>query len=213
MNLDSYTSGGTKQSTGYKVDKSYIKDAKNYELIKLVYHANLNNHRDNLAITKTRGLIRGGGRKPWRQKGTGHARFGSTRNPIWRSGGIVFGPTGQENYKTKINKKSLMLAKQQALTLQMQQSKVKVISSLDPKDHKTKNFVNILRKLKLEGKILLVDTELSENLLKATANVSNLALSKDLTLSVNKLLDNDHIIITKRAIDAIINRKVQINNV
>ncbi len=209
MNLDSYTSTGTKQATPYKVSKSFIKESENQDLLKMVYHANLNNHRDNIAITKTRGLISGGGRKPWRQKGTGRARFGSSRNPIWRGGGIVFGPTGQENYKTRVNKKTLSQAKWQALSLQMKQNKIIVIDKFDLKDNKTKNLTKLIEKLKVNGKVMLVDQVLSENLIKASANIPNLSLSGDKTLSVNKLLDNDYVIITKNALDEIIKRNTE----
>ena len=79
-------------------------DVPNHELLKLAYDAFLANSRQASATTKTRGEVRGGGKKPWRQKGTGRARFGSTRNPIWRHGGIVFGPRGNENYTKKLSK-------------------------------------------------------------------------------------------------------------
>ena len=209
MNLDSYTSTGTKQATPYKVAKTFIKESENQDLLKMVYHANLNNHRENLANTKTRGLIRGGGRKPWRQKGTGRARFGSSRNPIWRGGGIVFGPTGQENYRTQVNKKTSAQAKWQALSLQMKQKKIIVIDKFDLKDNKTKNLTKIIEKLKISGNIILVDQIFSENLIKASANIPNLSLSGDRTLSVNKLLDSDYIVITKNALDEIIKRNTE----
>lgn len=210
MNLDSYTSTGTKQATPYKVDKGFIKEIENQDLLKFVYQANLNNHRDNLAVTKTRGLIRGGGKKPWRQKGTGRARFGSSRNPIWRGGGVVFGPTGLENYQTRVNKKTLAMAKWQALSLQIKQKKIIVIDKLDLKDYKTKNLSSLLlNKLKLSGRVILVDTELSDNLVKAASNIPYLSLTRDKTLSVNRLLDNDYVVITKNALDEIIKRNME----
>ena len=92
-------------------------DVPNHELLKLAYDAFLANSRQASATTKTRGEVRGGGKKPWKQKGTGRARFGSTRNPIWRHGGIVFGPRGNENYKLKLSKTSKRVAIRQALTL------------------------------------------------------------------------------------------------
>ena len=89
----------------------------NHELLKLAYDAYLANSRLASATTKQRGEVRGGGKKPWRQKGTGRARFGSSRNPIWRGGGIVFGPRGNENYTKKISKTSKKVALRQALTV------------------------------------------------------------------------------------------------
>src|SRR6218665_1414005 len=99
-------------------------EVKNHELLKLAYDAYLANSRTSSATTKTRGEVRGGGKKPWKQKGTGRARFGSTRNPIWRHGGIVFGPRGNENYKLKLSKTSKKVALRQALTLANEAKKV-----------------------------------------------------------------------------------------
>ena len=92
-------------------------DVNNHELLKLAYDAYLANNRTSAARTKTRGEISGGGKKPWRQKGTGRARFGSSRNPIWRGGGIVFGPRGNENYSKKLSTQAKRQAVKQALTL------------------------------------------------------------------------------------------------
>src|ERR1700686_3786197 len=112
MPVTTYTKTGNKATVAAKLDKSVFDvDVKNHDLLKQAYLAYLSNARVNLAVTKKRGDVRGGGRKPWRQKGTGRARFGSIRNPIWRGGGIIFGPTGQENYKRKLNTK----AKRQAI--------------------------------------------------------------------------------------------------
>src|SRR4051812_6031887 len=106
MAVATYTKAGTKATTPAKLDKAVFGlDVNNHELIKAAYTAYLANGRENLAVTKTRGLVRGGGKKPWKQKGTGRARFGSSRVPIWRGGGITFGPTGQENYSKSLNTK------------------------------------------------------------------------------------------------------------
>src|SRR5690606_28898865 len=105
-------------STSVTLDKSVFGlEVENHELVKQVYVAYLANGRENLAVTKTRGLVSGGGRKPWRQKGTGRARFGSSRVPIWRGGGITFGPTGEENYSQKVHVKAKRLATRQALSM------------------------------------------------------------------------------------------------
>src|SRR4051812_13575832 len=92
-------------------------EVENHELLKLAYDAYLANSRLASATTKQRGEVRGGGKKPWAQKGTGRARFGSSRNPIWRGGGIVFGPRGNENYTKKLSTTSKRVALKQALTL------------------------------------------------------------------------------------------------
>src|SRR3982750_983319 len=111
MSVATYTKTGTKATTPAKLDKTVFGvEPKNHELIKAAYDMYLANGRENLAVTKTRGLVRGGGKKPWKQKGTGRARFGSSRVPIWRGGGITFGPTGEENYSKQLNTKAKRLA-------------------------------------------------------------------------------------------------------
>src|SRR4051812_4309488 len=127
MAVATYTKAGTKATTAAKLDKAVFGvEAKNHELLKSAYVAHQANGRENAAVVKTRGLVRGGGKKPWKQKGTGRARFGSSRNPIWRGGGIVFGPTGEENYSEQINTKAKRQAVRQALTLANTAGKVSV---------------------------------------------------------------------------------------
>src|SRR5437763_6792278 len=127
MAVATFTKSGTKAATPAKLDKTvFAVDIKNHELLKQAYEAYLANGRENLAVTKTRGLVRGGGRKQWKQKGTGRARFGSSRNPIWRGGGIVFGPTGEENYSKQLNIKAKRQAIRQALSVASSADKVSV---------------------------------------------------------------------------------------
>src|SRR4051812_38849127 len=104
MAVATYTKAGAKAATPAKLDKSvFAAEIKNHDLLKQAYLAYLANGRENFAVTKSRGEVRGGGAKPWRQKGTGRARFGSSRNPIWKGGGVAFGPTGNENYSRKLS--------------------------------------------------------------------------------------------------------------
>src|SRR6478752_3221532 len=99
MPVATYTKTGNKATTAAKLDKKVFGlEVANHDLLKQAYLAYLANGRENLAVVKKRGEVRGGGKKPWRQKGTGRARFGSSRNPIWRGGGIAFGPTGNASY-------------------------------------------------------------------------------------------------------------------
>ena len=116
-------------------------DVPNHELVKLAYDAFLANNRTASATTLQRGEVRGGGKKPWRQKGTGRARFGSSRNPIWRGGGVVFGPRGNENYKLKLSKTSKRVALRQALTLANEAKKIHVIDA--PATAKTAEMAKI----------------------------------------------------------------------
>jgi large subunit ribosomal protein L4 len=125
MAVSTYNKAGVKATTTAKLDAAVFGlEITSHELLKEAYTAYLANGRDNLAVTKTRGLVRGGGKKPWKQKGTGRARFGSTRNPIWRGGGIVFGPTGDENYTKTLSTKARRQAIRQALSLKADAIKV-----------------------------------------------------------------------------------------
>jgi large subunit ribosomal protein L4 len=170
----------------------------NHELLKLAYDAYLSNARLASANTKTRGEVRGGGKKPWKQKGTGRARFGSSRNPIWRGGGIVFGPLGNENYVKKISTQAKRQAIRQALTLANQSKKVQV---LDVKTTgKTSEVAKFLSDNKLSRKTLLVVDEKSPELIRATNNVQNVLLVSTKYLSVYHILNADNIVISKASL-------------
>src|SRR5580692_9727236 len=157
MAVATYTAAGAKATTPAKLNKAVFGvEVTSHELLKAAYTAYLGNSRPNLAVTKTRGLVRGGGKKPWKQKGTGRARFGSSRNPIWRGGGIVFGPTGEENYSKKLNTKSKRLALCQALSLAVTGNNINVIEGIDVKNGKTAELVSLLAKLGLSRNILIV---------------------------------------------------------
>lgn len=173
-------------------------DVPNHDLLKLAYDAYLANVRQASATTKTRGDVSGGGKKPWRQKGTGRARFGSSRNPIWRGGGIVFGPLGNENYTKKISTRAKRQAIRQALTLANKAKKVQV---LDVKTTgKTAEVVKFLADNKLERKVLIVVDEKTPELIRATANLQNVLLSSTKYLSVYHILNADHIVLSKASV-------------
>ena len=163
MSTPTFTKSGTKATTPTKLDKAVFGvEVTNHQLLKDVYHSYLDNGRENLAVTKTRGLVRGGGKKPWKQKGTGRARFGSSRVPIWRGGGITFGPTGNENYVKKVNIKAKRTAIRQALSLASQSDKLIVIESFDAKDGKVKPAVALLTKIGAKGRTLLIVEDKTE---------------------------------------------------
>lgn len=173
----------------------------NHELLKLAYDAFLANNRVGSATTKTRGEVRGGGKKPWRQKGTGRARFGSSRNPIWRGGGIVFGPLGNENHTKKLSTTSKRVAVKQALTLASQAKKVQVA---DVKTTgKTAEIVKFLADKKLDRKVLIVVDEKTPELLRATNNLQNVLVVSATYLSVYYILNADHILISKKSVPVI----------
>jgi len=204
MAIATYTKAGTKATTAAKLDKTVFEvKAENHELLKLVYTAYLANGRDNLAVTKTRGLVSGGGRKPWKQKGTGRARFGSTRNPIWRTGGIVFGPTGQENYTKSVNLKAKRLAIRQALTLAAEDGKLIVLEDLAVKSGKTADFAKFLTKVEATGRVVIAADHKNDELTRASRNLQNVKYIQATYLNVYDILNADHIVVTEAALTAI----------
>jgi large subunit ribosomal protein L4 len=164
----------------------------NHELLKLAYDAYLANSRTASATTKTRGLVRGGGKKPWKQKGTGRARFGSSRNPIWRGGGIVFGPLGNENYTKKISTRAKRQAIRQALTLASEANKVHVLDIVTT--GKTAEVVKFLADNKFDRKTLIAVDEKTPELIRATNNLENVLLIGTKYLSVFHILNADAIV-------------------
>lgn len=175
----------------------------NHELLKLAYDSFLANNRLASATTKQRGEVRGGGKKPWKQKGTGRARFGSTRNPIWRGGGVVFGPRGNENYTKKISTTSKRVAVKQALTLAEQAGKI-LVSDVKTTG-KTKDIVRFLEDNKLDRKVLIVVDTKTDELIRSTANIQNVLLIRSTYLSVYHILNADHIVIAPESIETIKN--------
>jgi 50S ribosomal protein L4 len=176
-------------------------DVPNHELLKLAYDSYLANARLASATTKQRGEVRGGGKKPWKQKGTGRARFGSTRNPIWRGGGIVFGPRGNENYTKKLSKTSKRVAIKQALTLANKDNRiiVKDISTTG----KTTEIVKFLQDNKIDRKVLIVVDEKTPELIRATNNLRQVRLVSALYLNVFDILNADTIVLNNKSVPVI----------
>ena len=158
--------------------------------------------RQGTAKTKTRSEVSGGGRKPYRQKGTGNARQGSTRSPHYRHGGIVFGPTPR-SYGFKTNKKERVLALKSALTHKLNDKELFVIDSLELKDLKTKNVKDMIKTLNLEGKILFVTKGDAENLYMATRNLGYVACILAEELNVLDIVNSDTIVFDEEAIQYI----------
>lgn len=176
-------------------------EVKNHELLKLAYDSFLANSRQASATTLQRGEVRGGGKKPWKQKGTGRARFGSTRNPIWRGGGVVFGPRGNENYTKKLTKTSKRVAVRQALSLA---NEAKNILVKDIKTTgKTAEVVKFLADNELDRKVLIVVDEKTPEIIRATNNIQQVLLVSATYLNVYHILNADHIVIAPKAIPVI----------
>jgi large subunit ribosomal protein L4 len=199
-----FTKSGTKATTAAKLDAAvFAVMPENHELLKLTYNAYLANGRENLAVTKTRGLVRGGGKKPWKQKGTGRARFGSTRNPIWRGGGIAFGPTGEENYSVKVNVSAKRLALRQALSMAAEEGRIKVIETIEYKDGKVAPIAALLAKLDAKGRTLLVADHKDDTAERATRNLQNVKITQANYLNVYDIMNADSIIINEKALTMI----------
>jgi large subunit ribosomal protein L4 len=175
----------------------------NHELLKLAYDAYLANSRSAKAKTLKRGEVRGGGKKPWKQKGTGRARFGSTRNPIWRSGGIAFGPTGNENFTKKLSKVQKRTAITQALSLAKQDKVMVTVPEFAPKNGKTKEALKYLADNKLEGNVLLVVAEKTDLVLRATNNLPNVKVVRPTYLNVFDILNADKLAISDASIKTV----------
>ncbi len=177
----------------------------NHELVKLAYDAYLANSRSSHAKTLKRGEVRGGGKKPWKQKGTGRARFGSTRNPIWRHGGVAFGRTGEENFTKKIARSSKRLAVRQALSMKNADKAVITIETLGIKDGKTKEALKALDAAKVgrDETALVVVTDKEDLTRRATGNIANIKVVKATYLNVFDIMNADKIVIETPALKVI----------
>lgn len=170
----------------------------NHELLKLAYDSYLANARLSSATTKQRGEVSGGGKKPWKQKGTGRARFGSSRNPIWRGGGVVFGPRGNENYTKSLSKTAKRVAVKQALTLANEAKKI-AIDDIKTTG-KTAEVAKYLTDNKLNRKVLVVVSEKTPELMRASNNIQNVLVVSANYLSVYHILNADHIVLSAKAV-------------
>ena len=173
----------------------------NEHLVHMAVVRQLANKRQGTQKAKTRSEVRGGGRKPWRQKGTGHARQGSTRAPQWTHGGVVFAPVPRD-YSFKLNKKEKRAALKSALTSRVNESKFIVVDELKLDSIKTKNFVQVLNNLKVE-KALVVLNDMDTNVIKSASNVPTVKTAQTNELNVFDVLKYDTVVVTKDAVKTI----------
>ena len=159
------------------------------------------NARQATAKTKVRHEVSGGGKKPWRQKGTGRARAGSSRSPIWVGGGTVFGPVGNQNYKLSQNKKAHKLALKSALS--MKKDEIVVVDEIKFADKKTANFVKMLDAIKVASKALVVVEDIDENLFASCRNVGYVKVVSSDNVSVVDLLNVDTLVMSKASVKAV----------
>lgn len=179
-------------------EEVFAVEVNNHELLKRAYDAYLANNRTSAARTLTRGEVRGGGKKPWKQKGTGRARFGSSRNPIWRGGGIVFGPRGNENYSIKIPTQAKRQAVKQALTLASQANKIHLLDVTST--GKTAEVAKFLADNSYDRKVLIVVDAKTPELIRGTNNLGNVMLISTKYLSVFHILNADHILLSPQSV-------------
>jgi len=169
-------------------------------LVHQVFVSLMSNCRQVLADTKTRGERSGSGIKPWKQKGTGRARVGSVRSPIWRKGGVTFGPTSDRNFKKKINKKMNVKAILIVLSGKLKDGEMTVVDKIELKENKTKEVANMISKLGVKGRILLGFSEAEKKFALASRNVvkvKNIAVEQ---LNVKDLMQNKNLIVSKESI-------------
>ena len=204
MTAVKYSKTGTKLPTAVKLQPDVFGILpENHELLKAAYLSYLAENRPNLATTKSRGMVRGGGRKPWRQKGTGKARFGSSRNPIWRGGGVVFGPTGTENYKRKISKQQKNQALKQALSLADKENRIMLVDELDRKTGKVKSMQTYLNNISAQGSILIIVDSKHEAIARSTNNLPTVKVVTARYMTAFDVLNADCLVIEQTALDTL----------
>ena len=173
----------------------------NEHLVHLAVVNQLANNRQGTQKAKTRSEVSGGGKKPWRQKGTGHARQGSTRAPQWTGVGVVFAPTPRD-YTFKMNKKEKRLALKSVLTSRVQENKLIVVDELKLSEIKTKNMKAVLDALKVE-KALIVLNENDQNVILSARNIANVKTALTNTINVFDILKYNTVVVTKAAVETI----------
>ena len=173
----------------------------NEHLVHMAVLQQLANNRQGTQKAKTRSEVSGGGRKPWRQKGTGHARQGSTRAPQWTGGGVVFAPTPRD-YSFKLNKKEKRAALKSVLTSKVADGKFVVVDELKLDEIKTKKFVEVMNNLKVEKALVVLD-DMNENVIASAANVPTVKTAQTNELNVFDALKYDTVVVTKAAVATI----------
>jgi len=202
MTIDVFDKQNNKVDTVKLPDKTF-NIRWNPDLVHQALVAQLANQQRAWAHAKGRSEVRGGGRKPWRQKGTGRARHGSIRSPLWKGGGVTFGPTKEKKSTKKINKKMKQLAIFSIFSKKIKDNELKVIDKFDVASNKTKEWYKIFKNLvDLRSKTLLISS-LANNIHKSIANIKNVEAISSHSLNVYDLLKNKNIILEKEAIKEI----------
>ena len=183
-----------------ELDKKIFDREVNPHLLYEVVKMQLASRRKGTASTKNRSRVRGGGTKPWRQKGTGRARAGTIRSPLWTGGGIVFGPLPRD-YSYRVNKKAKKAALRAALSSKLKENKLFILDNFNLAEIKTKSFLSILEHLKIEEALIIDNTNI--NLEKSARNVSSVKVLRPEGLNVYDILKYDSLIITQPGLEKI----------
>lgn len=201
MKVDVYKIDGTKSGESIELSDNIFAIEPNDHVIYLSVKSYLANQRQGTHKTKERSEVRGGGRKPWRQKGRGTARAGTTRSPIWVGGGTIFGPKPR-NYRQKINKKVNRLARKSALSIKAKSEQIVVVEDFNFDAPKTKDFAQIINALNLNGKkTLLLTGDLQENVYKSGRNIAKVSVREVSKASAYDLLNNQVVVLQKGAVE------------
>jgi large subunit ribosomal protein L4 len=203
MNIVKYDKTGKKMTSTVTVDELVFENKINKALLSQVVYVYLSNQRQSNAHTKTRSEVSGGGRKPWRQKGTGRARHGSTRSPIWAKGGVTFGPRNNKNYKKDLNKKMRLVAFRSAFSAVTKEGNLAVIEDFTPQ--KTKEIVAVLEKMNPAGKVTFLQAK-ENGLYKAAKNLLDVDVKSLADLSIYDVLNAGQLVVLENALPEISNK-------
>jgi len=201
MKLEVYKTDGTKSGETVDLSKDIFEIKPNDHVIYLAVKTYLANQRQGTHKAKERGEVNGGGKKPWKQKGRGGARAGTTRSPLWVGGGSIFGPK-PHSYRKKINKKVNALARKSALSYKAKANQIVIVEDFNFDAPKTKNFIDILSKLQLKGKkALLLTNGTQENVYKSGRNIEKVNVLEANKASAYDLLNNQVLVLQKSAVN------------
>lgn len=195
-----------KKKEPIELDSKVFDGKVNESLLHQAVVAYLANQRKGLACAKTRAQVRGGGRKPWRQKGTGRARVGSTRSPLWKGGGVTFGPKPR-SYRKELPKKMKALALKSALNAKLKDKELLVLDNLEVSSHKTKDFMKIIKSLKLDdAKASFIVEKMNDNLKLSSRNIEEVSMGDAHSLNAYEALDCKRLVFTKSSLGQVTQR-------
>jgi large subunit ribosomal protein L4 len=201
MQLSVYKIDGTESQEKIDLPSNIFEVEPNHHLIYQAVRTYLSNQRQGTHKTKERGEVSGGGKKPWKQKGRGTARAGTTRSPIWVGGGSVHGPR-PHTYKLSMTKKSAQLARKSALSLKAKNGEIMVVEDINFEKPKTRDFSSILKNLKADGKkVLMLTVENNDNVYKSGRNITKVNVLNAKSAATYDLVNNQLILIQRSAVD------------